>query len=364
MLTPVAFIFLAGTGAFLYAALGILGIKRKHKAQLPMVLLLLLAAVGMLPPFLILKAPQSFFDNSSWMRLLIYSQCYIGTLLWHHFALLLPVNPGGISNDPEDRDRWFRLALSILDQRILIWLLYGIPTILLFFTAFDSVFPVNNSLEENALPYLSFVPPAWILFTVILALGRSLALRHLFGGVPELVFYFLSILSFNLLLVLSGLLGFHSLAIVGNLGMILLVLLYGYWIQRRPTLLGIGRASAPSDDDLSRIIQLRQKLDAFMESERPYLDEDLNRWKLSELTGISEREISQILNHRPEFGFTHYINRYRVADACRMLQSTESSHRSILDITYACGFNSKSVFYQAFRREKGITPSEYRNRNR
>jgi AraC-like DNA-binding protein len=37
---------------------------------------------------------------------------------------------------------------------------------------------------------------------------------------------------------------------------------------------------------------------------------------------------------------------------------------SITDIAYACGFNNLSYFIKTFRRQKGISPGKFRQKNR
>ena len=58
--------------------------------------------------------------------------------------------------------------------------------------------------------------------------------------------------------------------------------------------------------------------------------------------------------------FKAYINRYRVAEAQRIL--LEKPESLILDVALACGFRSKSAFNKIFLEEAGKTPTLYRQR--
>lgn len=59
------------------------------------------------------------------------------------------------------------------------------------------------------------------------------------------------------------------------------------------------------------------------------------------------------------FGLTpvDYINEQRLALATHLLRTT---HRSLLDISLACGFNNMTYFMKLFHREVGLTPAQYR----
>ena len=55
--------------------------------------------------------------------------------------------------------------------------------------------------------------------------------------------------------------------------------------------------------------------------------------------------------------FTDYVNRYRVSQACYLLQNID---QTILKIAYDCGFDSLRSFNRNFKSIMGVTPSEYR----
>lgn len=54
-----------------------------------------------------------------------------------------------------------------------------------------------------------------------------------------------------------------------------------------------------------------------------------------------------------------YLRRVRVAEACAQLAGTR---RKVLDVALASGFGTASRFYEAFQREAGCSPQEYRRR--
>lgn len=57
--------------------------------------------------------------------------------------------------------------------------------------------------------------------------------------------------------------------------------------------------------------------------------------------------------------YTEYVNRYRVNEACYLLDNTS---RSMLYIAYECGFDCLRSFNRSFKKYMGLSPSEYRKR--
>jgi len=55
--------------------------------------------------------------------------------------------------------------------------------------------------------------------------------------------------------------------------------------------------------------------------------------------------------------FFDYVARWRVEAAKQHLASNQAS---VLEIAIDVGFNSRSTFYKAFKRETGVTPSAFR----
>ena len=65
---------------------------------------------------------------------------------------------------------------------------------------------------------------------------------------------------------------------------------------------------------------------------------------------------------RQELGMTPiaYLNRYRVAQAKRLLKETDST---ITQIALDVGFSDSGYFSRVFRREAGMSPDAYRRSN-
>ena len=70
--------------------------------------------------------------------------------------------------------------------------------------------------------------------------------------------------------------------------------------------------------------------------------------------------LSQLINEELGQNFFDYINSFRIQEFERRLVDPRNAHVSILGIAMDVGFNSKSSFNTAFRKFKGMTPSEYR----
>lgn len=101
-------------------------------------------------------------------------------------------------------------------------------------------------------------------------------------------------------------------------------------------------------------------LTEYMETRKPYLDEDCSLPGLAESINMPERQLSILLNVHGGTSFAVYINDYRVKESIVHLQDRSKYRKYIDEIALDCGFGSRSSFYRAFRKVYGMTPTDYR----
>lgn len=59
--------------------------------------------------------------------------------------------------------------------------------------------------------------------------------------------------------------------------------------------------------------------------------------------------------------FYGYIDSYRIKEATRVLSDPElSSKRSLKELADDIGYNNIQTFFNAFKRETGVTPGQYK----
>ncbi len=104
--------------------------------------------------------------------------------------------------------------------------------------------------------------------------------------------------------------------------------------------------------------KINEKLMNLMEIEAVYRNPDLNLEALAHQLGVSKHRLSQFLNHNLQKTFHQYINDYRINEACQLLK--ENKPFSIEAIGHEVGFHSRSSFFSAFKKLKGVTPSKFK----
>lgn len=105
---------------------------------------------------------------------------------------------------------------------------------------------------------------------------------------------------------------------------------------------------------------LKSKLESILEKEKPFLQQELTLSLLAESIGTSDKKLSALLNHSLNISFYDFINKYRVEEVKVKLKSKDNEKYTLLGIAYTCGFNSKSSFYRAFKKETGSSPTAYK----
>jgi AraC-like DNA-binding protein len=90
------------------------------------------------------------------------------------------------------------------------------------------------------------------------------------------------------------------------------------------------------------------------------MDYELNLERLANQLQMPEKELSILINHYLGKHFFDFVNTYRINEAKSILADPEFEDKTILEILYQVGFNSKSSFYTAFKKATGNTPTQYR----
>ncbi|WP_125779326.1 helix-turn-helix transcriptional regulator [Pseudoalteromonas rubra] len=120
---------------------------------------------------------------------------------------------------------------------------------------------------------------------------------------------------------------------------------------------GTGSKYHKSALDESQSARIVNKITHAMQDNQLYLDADLTLQKLSQISGVSPNYLSQVLNETLQMNFFDFVNHWRIeASKARLLTSQDS----VLHIALEVGFNARSSFYKAFKKETGLTPGEYR----
>ena len=96
------------------------------------------------------------------------------------------------------------------------------------------------------------------------------------------------------------------------------------------------------------------------EEENIYRNPNLSRADIAERLDISVGYLSQIINEQSDKNIPDYLNYYRVEEVKKMLLDPDFDQYSLLAIGFEAGFNSKTAFYTAFKKETGTTPANFK----
>ena len=109
--------------------------------------------------------------------------------------------------------------------------------------------------------------------------------------------------------------------------------------------------------------KLKKQIERYMDEHEPYLQSQIRIKDLADLTGISSHQISQVLNESFNQNFYEFINTYRVKKAISLIEDPKNLSLTFSAIGFEAGFNSKTTFYEAFKKTTGTTPAQYKINN-
>ena len=119
------------------------------------------------------------------------------------------------------------------------------------------------------------------------------------------------------------------------------------------------KSSKPSVADDPTTQKDLDKLKTFMKIEKPFLNPMLSLRILANNMSIHPNQLSWLLNQVVGKNFNEFINQQRIEHFKKLVVDPSNSHISLIGLAYESGFNSKTVFNTAFKKEVGMTPKEY-----
>jgi AraC-like DNA-binding protein len=267
-------------------------------------------------------------------------------------------------------------------------LLHLIPYLLLTISllSFDKLTPVTSEeILMSDLPWQYYLISAFMYAHFFVYLGltyKSLwkyrkIIKDKFSQIDQINLDWLSasINTFGLVAFLSLIQSFVALAENRSVFMVALVMLLifiFYFVNkvilkalRQPEIFaGIAQNETSkylgSNLTPGQIEQYKKQLLALLNTEKLFLDPQVSLADLSEKLSISTKHLSQVINQSFSKSFFDFINAYRIQEVQQILKESRDDKLTVLEAMYEAGFNSKSSFNTAFKKETGQTPSEFR----
>lgn len=103
--------------------------------------------------------------------------------------------------------------------------------------------------------------------------------------------------------------------------------------------------------------EMKARLEAWMEKEKPYLNKDFSLINLMEVLPMNRTYLSRFINTEYGCSFYQFVTDYRIREAKRLME--ENPTMQLQEVADRSGFSSLTVFGRIFRRETGMTPTDW-----
>ena len=116
-------------------------------------------------------------------------------------------------------------------------------------------------------------------------------------------------------------------------------------------------ASGRDTDESRREDLLFERVEAYMQKEKPYLDDAFTLAKLATEMTTNKSMLSKTINDKYGENFCRYVNAYRIRHAVSLMQ--REKRLKVSELSMMSGFHSVASFNMAFKLLMSDTPSEY-----
>lgn len=132
-----------------------------------------------------------------------------------------------------------------------------------------------------------------------------------------------------------------------------------------------GRAASPTDPEDDTVqppaeasehdTVIVSRLERLFEEDGLRRNDDLSLRRLARRLGLPDRQVLKAINRVRGMSVSQFVNDFRIREACALLRSTD---KTVLEVSLAAGFATKSNFNREFLRLTGETPSSWRRNHR
>jgi len=112
--------------------------------------------------------------------------------------------------------------------------------------------------------------------------------------------------------------------------------------------------------DNNELESLKTCLYRALKEDKIYLDDTLTLSSLAAILTTTNKKISTLLNHHLNTNFYDYVNKFRFEDMIEKMKSKKYEKYTLLGIAFESGFKSKTSFNRIFKKETGLSPSNYK----
>jgi AraC-like DNA-binding protein len=114
-----------------------------------------------------------------------------------------------------------------------------------------------------------------------------------------------------------------------------------------------------SSEELAPLKALANRITEYLEREKAYLNPSFELTDLARALEVSPKQVSYVCKHLLNKKFTDLRAHLRVEHAKELLKKGLTESITIDAIGVDSGFKSRSTYYEAFKTETGMTPSQY-----
>ncbi len=113
-------------------------------------------------------------------------------------------------------------------------------------------------------------------------------------------------------------------------------------------------------DDEAELMSIFNKTIELVNTEKYYLNKSVKLSDLAKELSYNERLVSRAINKYGSGNFNKFINSFRIEHSKELLTGGKFDHYTIEAIAEECGFSNKVSFYNAFKSETGMSPTQFR----
>lgn len=103
----------------------------------------------------------------------------------------------------------------------------------------------------------------------------------------------------------------------------------------------------------------KHTIQTFIETTHPYLNPELRLSELAQRFDLNVSQLSTLINLSFGQNFNDLINTYRIKAFLQRIDEGQLQHFTLISIAYDSGFNSKTTFNRAFKKQTCFSPTEF-----